>query len=87
MREQSVFGCEQSVFGCELSRQLEVITAPEIVARILKHLEQREAPLIPLPARAPPELSSTKAPAPQPTSNHDKHKPFDPYLDAIPKDK
>ena len=67
-------------------RQLAVITAPDTVARILKHLGQRETPLIPLPARAPPELSSTKDPAPGYSSNQDKHQPFDPCLDALPKD-
>ena len=66
-------------------RQLAVITNPDAVVRILKHLGQRGAPLIPLPARDPPD-TSTKAPAPDSSQSQDKHQPFDPCLDAIPKD-
>ena len=67
-------------------RQLAVITNPDAVAQILKHLGLRGTPVIPLPARAPPQSLTTIAPAPGSSQNQDKHQPFDPCLDALPKD-
>ena len=62
-----------------------VITNPYAVVRILKHLGLRGTPLVPLPARDTPD-TSTKAPAPGSSQNQDKHQPFDPCIDTLPKD-